>query len=145
LSDYQISILNDIAQQNPLNGGVAVYYARVMLDLQLDDELDEGGGSRFGINNNNLTTLIKSSKLICSIIENPTSNLIKIKCNSSIQNCEQAILINSNGQIVNKWIKPDVNQDQVSLKISNLATGLYQVVLITDTQTYTGKVVIQNE
>jgi hypothetical protein len=145
LSDYQISILNDIAHQNPLNGGVAVYYARVMLDLQLDDELDEGGGSRFGIHNNNLTTLIKSSKLICSIIENPTSNLVKIKCNSSIQNCEQAILINSNGQIVNKWIKPDVNQDQVSLKISNLATGLYQVVLITNTQTYTGKVVIQNE
>lgn len=76
---------------------------------------------------------------------NPTSNLIQIKCNSSIQNCKQAILINSTGQIVNTWMRPEVNQDQVSLKISNLATGLYQVVLITNTQTYTGKVVIQNK
>lgn len=42
-------------------------------------------------------------------------------------------------------MRPEVNQDQVSLKISNLATGLYQVVLITNTQTYTGKVVIQNK
>ncbi len=128
-----------------MNGGVSVYYARVMLDLQLDDELDEAGSSRIGLSNIDLKSFNNPSKLICSIIENPTSNLIQIKCNSLIQNCEQAILLNSRGQIVNKWNKPEFNQDQISLKINNLATGLYQVVLITDTQTYTGKVVIKNE
>lgn len=116
-----------------------------MLDLQLDDELDEAGSSRIGLSNIDLKSFNNPSKLICSIIENPTSNLIQIKCNSLIQNCEQAILLNSRGQIVNKWNKPEFNQDQISLKINNLATGLYQVVLITDTQTYTGKVVIKNE
>ena len=128
-----------------MNGGVSVYYARVMLDLQLDDELDEAGSSRIGLSNIDLKSFNNPSKLICSIIENPTSNLIQIKCNSLIQNCEQAILLNSRGQIVNKWNKPEFNQDQISLKINNLATGLYKVVLITDTQTYTGKVVIKNE
>ncbi|MBL0051638.1 MAG: hypothetical protein IPP29_09110 [Bacteroidetes bacterium] len=43
-----IPILNDIALQNPITGGTAVYIARAMLDMDVDDFIIENG-NRYGL------------------------------------------------------------------------------------------------
>ncbi|MFI5220439.1 MAG: T9SS type A sorting domain-containing protein [Bacteroidia bacterium] len=44
----QYQILYDIALQNPIWGGRAVYWARVLLELEVDDFYEDSMGGRFG-------------------------------------------------------------------------------------------------
>src|SRR6185436_16619428 len=67
LSPEQYDILYNIATQNPITGGLAVYGARVMLDLEVDDVTNEDGGRfsnpGYGISDNESheTAIVNSS------------------------------------------------------------------------------------
>lgn len=83
-------------------------------------------------------------ELDCKIIKNPVLETIQIKCGSELNNYNLAILMNTQGQIVANWQYPGLIDGNLSLKISHLADGEYELYLFVENRTFKGKVIKQN-
>ncbi len=112
----QEQTLYDIATQNPITGGTAVYIARAMLDMDVDDFIVENG-NRIGIHNDN--EIILPTEFESILTENGDNLLVTEKSNSLIN---EVTVITVFGQTVYK--KYDV-EIQYSIPLKMFAKGLY--------------------
>jgi len=139
LTPAQIDILTTIAVQNPVEGGVAVYLARIMLDMVIDDELPESQ-SRLsfakGVPNS-------QKSLNCKLIQNPVENIIRISCYEDIKYVNSITLYNNLGQLVARWNNLASQNGQFEIPINGLTQGLYTIVLINEKSVYNDKIVVQ--
>ncbi|MBL0051355.1 MAG: hypothetical protein IPP29_07500 [Bacteroidetes bacterium] len=97
-SQSQEQTLYDIATQNPITGGTAVYIARAMLDMDVDDFIVENG-NRIGIHNDN--EIILPTEFESILTENGDNLLVTEKSNSLIN---EVTVITVFGQTVYKKI-----------------------------------------
>src|SRR5690606_18448035 len=74
-----VTTLTDIAHQHPFYGGAAVYYARAMLRLNIEDVLPQLRKAHQ--QNSNVKNNIAPSLL--SVSPNPATNTATFKCNIS--------------------------------------------------------------
>ncbi|MBK9638250.1 MAG: T9SS type A sorting domain-containing protein [Bacteroidetes bacterium] len=114
-SSTDSSILMEIAIQNPLIGGTGVNMARVMLNLEIYDELLSGARIR-----NTATENI--SNVIFEVYPVPSHQLLKIKTNANTENAR--LLIHA---LDGRRLR-DVNFQQ-QIDISDLNEGLYFLTL----------------
>ena len=139
LTPAQIEILTSIAIQNPVEGGVAVYLARILLDIFIDDELPESQARLLSINSES-----KKLKLLnCKLIQNPIENDIRINCTDDIKSVNSVNLYNSLGQLVASWHNLFANNGLLELSVNGLTQGFYNIVLISDNSVYNDKIFIK--
>lgn len=138
-------ILEDIAYQNPLNGGRAVFMARAMLFLEIVDsesEMRMGLNSINSINSINSNIPIPNNKLNFILVPNPATN----QCLLSFRGFNKDLLLTiktSNGQtILNQDIS--VNANSFLISTQNFIPGIYIVILNDGESILYQKLVINN-
>jgi len=117
LSNVEEFLLEDIALQAPYVGGDAVYSARVLLDLDVDDlDVDELGVEyRYSqeINTN------QKNELSISVFPNPSNGLYNIKSTQELTRVEVYNLI---GRLVKQV---DLTINEYELDLSSESNGIY--------------------
>ncbi|MCB8930556.1 MAG: hypothetical protein H6535_05585 [Bacteroidia bacterium] len=98
-----ITTLNDIAHQHPFYGGIAVYYARAMLRLNIEDVLPQLRKAHQ--QNSNVKNNIAPSLL--SVSPNPATNTATFKCNISFAKGSTLIIENALGHIIKSYYLPE--------------------------------------
>ncbi|MBL0051641.1 MAG: T9SS type A sorting domain-containing protein [Bacteroidetes bacterium] len=106
----------DIATQNPITGGTAVYIARAMLDMDVDDFIFENG-NRIGLQNDN--EIVEPNEFELVQTENNDNLVIFEKSSTLIQ---RVSMINVFGQTI--YQNAD-KQIQYTIPKQKLAKGLY--------------------
>ncbi|MBK8845846.1 MAG: T9SS type A sorting domain-containing protein [Bacteroidetes bacterium] len=115
------SILENIAYQNPLNGGEAVYSARVLLGLDFVD---------FTSNVNRLNNNIESEMPLSIVYPNPTNDYIYL--NPSLSGAFNLEIYDSKGTLL---IRKEIT-DNRHIQVSELSDGIYFVKIILQNQAY---------
>jgi len=125
-----------IVEQRFLEGGPAVWLARHLLELELDDDYEEE--SRFA----SIIQPIKPINNSQVFIGNPAQNEMYLNCDN-LDGQLQLELYNIIGLLVkNVNLKSNVNV----LNVSNLVSGLYLYKLFKNNSVIqSGKLIIQNE
>jgi len=112
--------LSDIAQQNPISGGMAVYTARVMLGVDYDDNSPEEE-SRIAAGENSKDKFIH-------VYPNPAADEITVEY--SLNDDEQGVIIISDmtgRELLKQTIAGGMNVIQIST--SEIANGIYHLNL----------------
>lgn len=135
LTPQQISVLESIAYQNPMEGGEAVYRARAMLRIDIPDSYSTLRKGR-----KDLTTIDLSFQKY-KIYPNPASNYFVIQNSIDFQKREiQLLILDNTGRIVfNKIVSI---QTTVALQARELMQGSYQIQIKDDERTEIHKLII---
>ncbi|MBK9638252.1 MAG: T9SS type A sorting domain-containing protein [Bacteroidetes bacterium] len=126
-SSSDSSILMEIAIQNPLIGGTGVTMARVMLNLEIYNELLSGERIRN-------TSTENTSDIKFEVYPVPSHQLLKIKTNANTQNAHLMI------HALDGRLLREVNF-QPQIDISDLNEGFYLLTLVSIDKTSTVKFV----
>ena len=124
----QYNQLFEIANQNPITGGLAVYASRAMLDLDIYDSIPESGyrvkGNFDNNPNNDLTKVL--SKL--ELFPNPATNLLTLKYNNGKFLNGTINIKNMLGSIV--ILEKIANSFSTEIPIATLPKGVYFLTFI---------------
>ncbi len=135
LSESELNNAFDIAQQNPIYGGIAVYWARALIQLNFEDFYLDPPSRLIQVRNlTNLTNL-------CSVYPNPSCNEVFFDSQSSNNNLNLRIFDTCGKLILAKLIPPGINK--ISFIDYSMAEGLFYYELSTeDMLTQRGKIVV---
>ncbi|CAN5482633.1 hypothetical protein BH11BAC2_BH11BAC2_13070 [soil metagenome] len=128
LDSIQINKLTNIAYLNPIYGGVAVYAARVMLDIDLNDSLEEKSNSRIRNIAEEIVNISNSSDY--TMHPNPANDEIIIRFNDLENEKVDLEIHNSLGSIVLSKKNCLINGKTLKLDVSHLNAGYYQVGIL---------------
>lgn len=120
-----VSTLVDIAHQHPFYGGPAVYYARALLRINVEDVLPQLRKAHQ--QKDNVRNSVKASSLIT--IPNPTTNNAVIKSNTSFVKGSTLIIENSLGIVVKSYKLPE-NVSDFSINTSEFVSGIYNCMVV---------------
>ncbi len=144
----QYNQLFDIANQNPISGGIAVYAARVMLDIDIDDEISSQG-ARIGKNILDTKEDLSSNlaeKLV--LYPNPATDFVTLSNMSGnelngrieIANSLGSIVYNSKIEVFDQFgiliLKKNFSVDlkNIVVDLSNEVSGIYSLRVNTTNQ-----------
>lgn len=135
-SQDQINTLLSIALQSPISGGEAVYIARGMLHLDVDDLIDENNQRKSQVAGKQIT------ENAVMLYPNPANNSISIDLNGAVaDNILFRVFDNLNKEIMTKGLH-NVN-NSINVSVDKLPNGIYTYsILVGDHLTQTGKLVI---
>jgi hypothetical protein len=122
----QYNQLFDIANQNPISGGIAVYAARVMLDIDIDDEISSQG-ARIGKNILDTKEDLSSNlaeKLV--LYPNPATNFVTLSNMSGNELNGRIEITNSLGSIV--YTSNVVNVKSIEISTQSFSSGIYYLL-----------------
>lgn len=118
LTATQYDALLTIAFENPISGGPAVYTARVMLDVDIDDFIPENGRlSQQGINSS-------LTKPIGKVYPNPTTDIVNYRLILLDYSDVVIVLEDIYGRTINKFKYSDKN-GILRISIANYQQGIY--------------------
>jgi len=114
--DLENMLLN-VAYQNPINGGEAVYEARVMLDLDLLDFYEEGYGERLAGPGSFISR-------VGYIVPNPSNGTMKFIYHL-VENLSSRIeIFDTHGHLITRYELP-YDQSQIDIDMNEVACGVY--------------------
>lgn len=129
----QYEILLAVANETPLSGGMAVYAARVMLGLHIDDDY-EGSGSRMAGNVKNQNSASSLTDNRVSLMPNPARDeAIYLNRLEKMQNGVVKIY-NGIGIELAEYILHE-GDNRVLMNLQKLTQGVYTVVTMVDNKT----------
>ena len=132
----QINTLISIAMQSPISGGEAVYIARGMLHLDVDDLIDN-----YNQRKSQLANLV-NKEVVEIVYPNPATNYVIVDLGKEDDKTVLFYLYNSlNEKVIEKSFV--YNQEPVSIDLSNIHNGLYfYSVILTNGKQFHGKIII---
>jgi hypothetical protein len=119
----QYNQLFDIANQNPISGGIAVYAARVMLDIDIDDEISSQGAR---IRKNILDTKENLSSNLAEklvLYPNPATDFVTLSSVNGKELNGKIEIANSLGSIV--YNSNVVNVKSININTNSFSSGIY--------------------
>ena len=122
-----VTTLTDIAHQHPFYGGSAVYYARAMLRLNIEDVLPQLRKAHQ--QNSNVKNNIAPSLL--SVSPNPATNTATFKCNISFAKGSTLIIENALGHIIKSYYLPE-NTSSFLINTSAFGSGIFYCKIISE-------------
>ena len=130
----QIDILLGIALQSPISGGDAVYLARGLLHLDVDDIIDENNQRKSELANAQIT------EDVITLYPNPAYDIVTIDLNGTVTDAIEFKLYNTlNKEVLYKTTNSSNGKPQIN--ISSLADGIYYyTVRINGVKTFKGKI-----
>ncbi len=132
--------LEEIAYQNPIYGGMAVYGARVMLNLDITDYYEEPELRLRSIKNTNQNL---NPNYNGQIVPNPNTGSMKYIWNFSPQTKGLFKIYDLVGNLV-KTIVLNPNQKEVDINLSDFSEGIYLYKANIDDSIHdTGKIILQ--
>ncbi len=120
-----ITTLTDIAHQHPFYGGAAVYYARAMLRLNIEDVLPQ---LRKAHHQNNIVKNNAAPSLL-SVSPNPATNTAIIKSNTPFIKGSILRLENTLGHVAKSYKLPE-GVSNFLINTSELGSGVYYCKVI---------------
>lgn len=122
------STLEAIANQNPMNGGKAVYSARTMLDITLDDFAPEQSARmaapKLEINNETLPSLLQKQAFVGRVYPNPNDGKMQIDYQLNEGQRGVFIIYDVLGQREKYYLMPD-NRNTLKISEAALKNGIY--------------------
>lgn len=117
----QEATLNDIAEQNPLSGGPAVYTARVMLDVDYDDFGPENG--------NRIEESNSAGDNYIHIYPNPADDILNIDYLVKDNEYGMILITDMTGRELIRQ-KLESNSKKLSVSTKHLPNGVYHLQLL---------------
>jgi len=138
----QFAILTAIANQNPIDGGPAVYAARIMADMELDDDYTE---SLSRIPNSTYDSLPKNKNTPfdnqLKVYPVPSSSLINISLGNEFDCPCSVKLLNNIGQtMISTYIYSENKTHE--LNIEKLSSGIYELIIQNDSNSMLHKKIV---
>lgn len=119
----QYETLFNIANQDPIFGGTAVYSARVMIDLDVDDFTTEEG---FRLASNKPKDNFSFAGGF-TVKPNPTKESFKILLKNIIDENRNVKIYNAFGQLVSRF---NVSENEISVSTEKFRSGIYTILLL---------------
>jgi hypothetical protein len=122
----QYNQLFDIANQNPISGGIAVYAARVMLDIDIDDEISS---QEARIRKNILDTKENLSSNLAEklvLYPNPATNFVTLSTTIGNELNGKIEITNSLGSIV--YTSNVENVKSIDISTDSFSSGIYYLL-----------------
>jgi hypothetical protein len=137
LSQDQKDLLYEIAIQNPATGGDAVYSARVMLELLVDDISDEGTSNR---KSSNAFSFKKYHEV--KLYPNPATDFIYCEVRFSDHEKGKLDIFDGYGKLI-QTKKLMHGYNDIQLNTQQLNNGIYFIRVVSDdAYTFNGKIII---
>ena len=135
LNEYETSLMENIAYQNPMEGGSAVYGAMVLLDLNLNHDFN-------GYTLRQIQTTKPIEETYFTVYPNPASDKIVVLRKQFTEGANQVLVSNTIGEVINNDTF-EASQGMHLINTSNWQKGIYFIQITNDSQAvFNFKVVI---
>jgi hypothetical protein len=136
--------LENLAYQNPLTAGPAVYKARIMLDINPDDDLEGNSGKTSEEDEQKgIDSTLSTIHSLFKVYPNPNDGSMKLEYNLSQGQNAQLYIVDIMGRPINNYTLIDGNNVLV-ISEESLSNGVYfyKVIINGKEEVFNEKVLI---